>query len=319
MTTIGFGTWSWGNKFLWGYLPDRDDEILEKTFNEALKGGLTLIDTADSYGTGKLNGRSEELLGKFLKKVPVNQRKKLTIATKLAPYPWRLGRKGFKKAFEASRSRLEGNLDRVQLHWSTSRYAQWQEIQLIDGLGDLVETGLISEIGLSNMGPKRLRFIYDRLKKRGLSIKSLQIQFSLLSPEPIKQLKIQELCKELNIDLLAYSPLALGVLAIEPNRTKSPPTFIRKEIFKNLLPSSKDLRTKLNSIAKDREVSQSQVALNWCRASGAIPIPGIRSPFQAKDVARALKWDLSKEETQELNLLSKDCPIRMPNNPFISE
>ena len=67
MPSIGLGTWAWGNKFLWDYLPDKDDYLLEQTFNEAVNRGLDFIDTADSYGTGKLNGRSEKLLGIFLK------------------------------------------------------------------------------------------------------------------------------------------------------------------------------------------------------------------------------------------------------------
>ena len=117
MTSIGFGTWAWGNKVLWGYRPDQQDELLQNTFNEAVNQGFRFIDTADSYGIGNLNGRSEELLGKFFNKLPPSKHKNLIVATKLAPYPWRLGRKGFKSAFNASKTRLQGKLDRVQLHW----------------------------------------------------------------------------------------------------------------------------------------------------------------------------------------------------------
>ena len=68
---LGLGTWSWGNKFFWNYEIDNDDELRE-TFNEALKRGFDFIDTADSYGTGNLKGRSESLLGKFLLKNRIN-------------------------------------------------------------------------------------------------------------------------------------------------------------------------------------------------------------------------------------------------------
>ncbi|MGB1195932.1 MAG: aldo/keto reductase, partial [Synechococcus sp.] len=57
MVGIGFGTWAWGNQLLWGYNPDLDDSVLESTFQQAVAGGLCLVDTADSYGTGFLNGR----------------------------------------------------------------------------------------------------------------------------------------------------------------------------------------------------------------------------------------------------------------------
>lgn len=62
---MGFGTWAWGNQLLWGYREDMDT-ALQETFNLALRNGITLFDTADSYGTGRLNGQSERLLGKFI-------------------------------------------------------------------------------------------------------------------------------------------------------------------------------------------------------------------------------------------------------------
>uniref|UniRef100_A0A452ZTT7 NADP-dependent oxidoreductase domain-containing protein n=1 Tax=Aegilops tauschii subsp. strangulata TaxID=200361 RepID=A0A452ZTT7_AEGTS len=64
---MGFGTWAWGNQLLWGYQEIMDSE-LQECFNLALKNGINLFDTADSYGTGKLNGQSERLLGKFIRK-----------------------------------------------------------------------------------------------------------------------------------------------------------------------------------------------------------------------------------------------------------
>ena len=62
---MGFGTWAWGNQLLWGYQESMDNE-LQDCFNLALRNGINLFDTADSYGTGRLNGQSERLLGKFI-------------------------------------------------------------------------------------------------------------------------------------------------------------------------------------------------------------------------------------------------------------
>ena len=56
------------------------------------------MDSADSYGTGSLFGQSEKLIGDFLEELP-KKAKKITIATKLAPFPWRLGRNGLNKTF----------------------------------------------------------------------------------------------------------------------------------------------------------------------------------------------------------------------------
>ena len=105
LSGIGFGTWAWGNQFVWGYEPGRDDLRLAATFHEAIASGLTLVDTADSYGTGRLNGRSELLLGGFVEELPPSLQARPVIATKLAPFPWRLGRRGLDRAFQASRRR----------------------------------------------------------------------------------------------------------------------------------------------------------------------------------------------------------------------
>ena len=318
MTGIGFGTWAWGNQLLWGYQPERDDPDLAATLSAAVQGGLTLVDTADSYGTGRLNGRSELLLGQFLRAMDPSQSQQLKVATKLAPFPWRLGRGGFKRAFAASKKRVGVHLDRIQLHWSTARYAPWQELPLLDGLGDLVEHGLVPELGLSNVGPKRLRFLHGHLLNRGIQLQSVQVQLSLLAPEPVLRGELAAVCKELGIELLAYSPLALGVLAIPPGVQTSTSTMLRSRLFRRLLPASEDLRSAMVEIAAQRSASMVQVALNWCRAHGACPITGLRRPSQAIDVAAALNWSLSATERQVLDQISQRTSARMPANPFQS-
>tara|TARA_Y100001968_G_scaffold326024_1_gene368323 strand:+ start:792 stop:1757 length:966 start_codon:yes stop_codon:yes gene_type:complete len=319
--SIGFGTWAWGNQILWGYNSHKDDLILEETFIKAVKGGLSLIDTADSYGNFSLNGRSETLLGSFIEKLPANLSSRVKVATKLAPYPWRFGNRGFQKAFLASRKRLRGNLNRVQLHWSTARYAPWQEMPLINNLAFLCEQGYVKELGLSNIGPQRLQIIYDHLSAKGIKLKSLQVQFSLLSSNSVSNNKksLSELCKKLDIELIAYSPLAFGILTIPPKEIPKKSTLLRDSIFKRLLPSSKNLRKVMHNIAKDNNASMAQVALNWCRAHSTIPIPGLRKPYQAEEAINALKWKLTIKEKTQLDEANINCIERMPNNPFQSK
>jgi len=83
---IGLGTWSWGNKLFWNYQSTNDDDLRE-TYNEALLRGFDLIDTADSYGTGNLQGRSELLIGKFLLNTPPAKKKRIQVATNLHLIP----------------------------------------------------------------------------------------------------------------------------------------------------------------------------------------------------------------------------------------
>jgi len=315
---IGFGTWAWGNQLIWGYEPQRDDAVLEATFRQAVASGLNLVDTADSYGTGRLNGRSELLLGRFTAALSAESRAGLCIASKLAPFPWRLGRRGMDRALQASQDRLRGHLRRVQLHWSTARYAPWQEVALIDGLADRVLDGSVAELGVSNIGPKRLLWMHERLGERSVRLSSVQVQFSLLAPGDRDVEALINICRERNIDVLAYSPLAFGVLSKKPGMALSSGTVLRRRIFRRLLPVSDGLRREMQVIADRRGASMVQVALNWCRAKGTIPIPGLRSPQQAMDVAAALNWSLLPEEVNRLDQERAACPLRMPANPFQS-
>ena len=316
---IGFGTWAWGNKLVWGYDAQRDDDRLRATFRQALSSGLNLIDTADSYGTGSLNGRSEALLGEFIAELPALRRSQLTVATKLAPFPWRWGRRGCDAAFEASRMRLKGQLRRVQLHWSTARYAPWQEAGLLDGLAELVLAGRVDELGLSNLGPKRLELIHHRLMERGVPLRSVQVQCSLLVPGDDQLIELLAVCRELDVEVLAYSPLAFGVLACPPGaEERLPSTWLRRRLFRRLLPASLELRSEMQAIAIDRGASMVQVALNWCRALGTTPIPGLRTPDQARDVAAALQWSMSTQERERLDATRVRCSEGMPANPFQS-
>ncbi|KAL0734611.1 hypothetical protein Bca4012_010821 [Brassica carinata] len=115
ISPMGFGTWAWGNQLLWGYQTSMDDQ-LQQAFELALQNGINLFDTADSYGTGRLNGQSERLLGQFIK-----------------------------QSHKASLDRLQiDQLGIGQLHWSTANYAPLQELALWDGLVAMYEKVALS-------------------------------------------------------------------------------------------------------------------------------------------------------------------------------
>jgi pyridoxine 4-dehydrogenase len=312
---MGCGTWAWGNRLLWGY-DESMDEQLQGVFNLCVSSGVTLFDTGDSYGTGKLNGRSELLLGRFDKEYQGINKEDVCIATKLAAYPWRLTRQSMVSAGKASAKRLGRNIDLVQMHWSTANYAPWQEGSLLDGLADLYQQGLVKGVGLSNYGPKRLKWVQKRFTERGVPISTLQVQYSLLSTYPVTELGLKDVCDELGIKLIAYSPLALGLLTGKYSENGTLPKGIRGLACKQLLPGIGSLLSTLREIATSRNKTISQVSINWCISKDTIPIPGAKSVEQAQENIGALGWQLDSGEIAELDKAAAAVEKKMVQNIF---
>ena len=315
---IAVGTWAWGNRLVWDYDPARDDGLLPATVQAAIAAGVRLFDTADSYGTGALRGCSEQLLGAAVAGCPAPLPPDLIMATKLAPYPWRLGRRAFDRPLAASRCRLRGRLDRVQLHWSTARYAPWQEDALVEGLADLVQAGVVRELGVSNMGPRRLRRWHGRLQRRGVRLTSVQVQVSPLCRDALAPEGVLSVCRDLAIEVLGYSPLALGLLSGRWSLQTGLPTGLRGLLFRRLLPGLEPLQHLLAELARGHGSTPTAVCLNWCRAHGVQPIVGLRRPEQVATIADALGWSLTADERRAIDAVAGKLNQRMPANPFTS-
>lgn len=313
---MGLGTWSWGNQFLWNYDEDMDPE-LQQVFNYAVSKGINLFDTADSYGTGRLNGKSEQLLGKFIAEYPGSNkvRDNIHIATKFAAYPWRVLPGNIVSACQGSLKRLNTEqLSIGQLHWSASNYAPLQELALVNGLADCYEKGLIRAAGVSNYGPMELRKVHRKLADRGVPLASAQIQFSLLSWGREQQ-EAQEVCQELGMGLISYSPLALGLLSGKYDAERLPKG-PRGVLFKQLLPEIQPVLSTLEAVAASRRKSVPQVAINWCMAKGTIPIPGAKDLTQAQENLGSLGWKLDPGEVAELDRAAGSIKKGMVQNIF---
>lgn len=318
LPTMGCGTWAWGNRLLWDYAPSMDQE-LQELFNYCVKNGVTLFDTGDSYGTGKLKGQSEKLLGQFYRDYSGENQQHICLATKLAPYPWRFTLKSMVAAGNASAQRLGTCIDLVQMHWSTANYLPWQEWPLLDGLMDLYEQEKVKGVGLSNYGPKRLQKVYQKFSDRGIPITTLQVQYSLMSTYPVTELGVKDVCDELGIKLIAYSPLALGLLTGKFSENGPFPKGLRGLVCKQLLPGMRSLLNCLEAIAKSRYKTMSQIALNWCICKGTIPIPGAKNLQQAQENIGALGWQLDYGEIAELDKAAARVDKPMVQNIFQSK
>jgi aryl-alcohol dehydrogenase-like predicted oxidoreductase len=167
-----------------------------------------------------------------------------------------------------------------------------------------VRDGRIRAVGISNYDTQRTRKCAEFLSAAGLPLASNQISYSLLNRKPEKD-GLLKLCAELGVGVIAYSPMAMGMLSgrYTPD---SPPTGMRKWRF----PKEYLLRL-LPLIGLMREIGGGhggrtpvQVALNWVIAKGAVPIPGVKNKQQAEDVLGTLEWRLSPDEVAALDSAS---------------
>lgn len=375
ISSMGCGTWSWGNRFLFDYDPSQDEEIYE-AYREVRNAGVTLFDTADSYGTLDLNGRAEILLGSFERRYldelgissndigdgngngennqsspswwdlgrkssssPSNKHyKPQQVATKLAPYPWRVTRNNIVRSAEGSLRRLEqSKLSIAQLHWSTANYQPFQEQALREGICDVYDKGLCDAVGVSNYGPKQLFSVAEKFREREVPLAIAQVQYSLMtynanggaSSSSSGSTKIKmtgkdmnEACDEVGCRLISYSPLCLGLLTgkytlKETNRLPKSPA--RQQLFRELLPGAQGLLDTLEVVAQEYGKSQSQVAINWCMSKGTVPIPGGRTLQQARENLGATGWSLRPDAVLELESAASKVTKPMVQNVFQTE
>ena len=185
----------------------------------------------------------------------------------------------------------------------------------------LKEMKVLQEAGLDSMSKKEQLMFARELSKLEKDIGGIQDMAAV--PDAIfvidvgyHKIAIAE-AKKLGIPLIAYSPLALGLLARAPGQDAATPKGPRGSLFRRLKPGLGPLLDTMAGSAAGHGSDLAAVALNWCRAHGAMPIPGLRRPDQVDAVAAACRWQLSLAERQRLDQLVLTGP-RMPMNPFQS-
>ena len=196
---IGAGTSAWGDTHAWHYGRAYRDADLRAAFDASIAAGVRLFDTAEIYGFG----RSESLLGRFV----AESGQAVSIATKFFPYPWRVATSQLLAALRASLARL--GVDRValyQVHWPIGPRspAFWME-----PLAAAVAEGLVQDVGVSNYSASQLQTAFEQLAARGVKLASNQVEYSLLR-RGVESSGVLDACRELNVRLVAYRPLAAG-------------------------------------------------------------------------------------------------------------
>ncbi|MEM7771978.1 MAG: aldo/keto reductase [Cyanobacteria bacterium P01_E01_bin.6] len=296
VSALGIGTWAWGDSLFWSYGKDYNEEQLQATFHAAVDANITLFDTAEVYGLGE----SERLLGRFLKQT----QQPVAIATKYFPLPWRFTTDAIATALKASLDRLQvSKVALYQIHWPFDFFLGQEG--LMNALADEVMQGRIEAVGVSNYSSDQMKKAHELLAQRGISLAVNQVQYSLLSRK-IESNGVLQTARDLGITILAYSPLAQGLLTGKysiastdhPSGARSlDPRFSRRGLEK-LAPVVETLK----AIAQDHERTSAQVALNWLMAQGnVIPIPGAKNAQQAQQNAGALGWSLTQAEVDQLS------------------
>jgi aryl-alcohol dehydrogenase-like predicted oxidoreductase len=287
---LGVGVWQWGDTLSWGYGRSYSEADIRGAYEASLARGLDFFDTAEIYGRGE----SERLLGKLVRESGRN----VTIASKFFPFPWRLTRGSLARALEHSLQRLGlESIDLYQIHWPSPPVPI--ETRLA-GLADAFDRKWIRAAGISNYNTEQTRRAHVFLAAHGIPLASNQVSFSLLDRRP-ETTGLLEACRELNVTLIAYSPLAQGLLTGKYSRQHRPGGMRAVRGFR----ASYDTIGRLIDLMREIGVghggkSPGQVALNWVICKGAVPIPGAKSARQAEENAGAAGWGLTSEEVAAL-------------------
>ena len=180
---------------------------------------------------------------------------------------------------------------------------------LLNALADEVEQGRIGAIGVSNYSAEEMKKASEILAKRNIPLAVNQVKYSLLTRK-IENKGITQMAKKLGVTLLAYSPLAQGLLTGKYNlQQKQTPEGARKLDFRfndRGLEKIAPVIKLLSEIGETYDKTPAQVALNWLMCQdNVIPIPGAKNSRQAMDNAGAMGWQLTTSEVERLEVITR--------------
>jgi aryl-alcohol dehydrogenase-like predicted oxidoreductase len=302
VTPIGLGVmdFSRGGSLFGLAFPKIPQDEKTAIVKAALEGGINWFDTAELYG----KGASEQSLSRALKAIgkPDDE---VVITDKWFPL-FRTAR-NIPRTIQDRIKHLNGySIDVYMVHQPISFSSPEAEM---DAMADLVEAGKIRSVGVSNFGPERMRRAHEALAKRGLPLAVNQVQYSLLHRN-IETDGTLETARELGITIIAYSPLALGILSGKYHKNPellNEKSFYSRGRIKRYYENSAPLVAELEKIGEKHDATPAQVALNWLvnfNGETVVAIPGAKKVHQAEDSAGSMDFILSQDEMAVLDRLS---------------
>ncbi len=304
ITPILMGTWQAGKK-MWVGIEDADSI---NAIRSAFEAGITTIDTAEIYG----DGHSEQIVAEALSDV----RDSVEYATKV--FPNHLKYNQVIEACDRSLKNLKTDrIDLYQIHWPSGAFNT--EIvpieETMNALNHLKEQGKIRAIGVSNFSRAQL----EQAAQYG-RIDSLQPPYSLFWRQVEKD--AMPYCIENQISILAYSPLAQGLLTgkfgpdhkFDPQDNRAKNKLFQGENYQR---AQKALE-KLQPIADRHHCTLAQLALAWLIAQPQTQaIAGARYPEQVIANAQAASVQLSAAELQEIDAIGRIVTDHLDNGPVM--
>ena len=287
VSAIGLGTWQFGSRE-WGYGGEYAATTALSIVKRSLDLGITLVDTAEIYGTG----RSERILGEAIR----GRREGIFLATKIFPIglPFMVGARA-----RGSLRRLGvEQIDLYQQHWPSPLFPPRATMARMNRL---LERGLARHIGVSNHSLAGWQRCEVAL---GGPVLSNQVRFSLVHRDPERELV--PWAQRTGRIVIAYSPLGQGLLSGR-YEASAPRNFrrLRKDFQPEGRARWRPLISALREIAQAHRATPSQVSLAWLIAKpNVVAIPGASSVQQAEENAAAGDLELTAGETEQLDRLS---------------
>ncbi|NJM65695.1 MAG: aldo/keto reductase [Acaryochloris sp. RU_4_1] len=297
VSALGLGTWSWGDRWYWGYGDQYGESEVEAAFQTAVDAGITFFDTAEIYG----GGEAERLLGKFRQQIQTP----IQICAKYVPFPWRVQSQAINAAVQGSLNRLQVNcIDLYQVLVPFNFLISQRT--LFQTLATEVQAGRIKAVGVCNYNVEQMHQAHQLLAEFGIPLVANQVRYSLITRQVERQ-GILAAAKQLGVTVMANSPLAQGFLTGKyspdqpPKGVRALDSRFRRANFEKRFPVIDLLR----QFGKTHGRTMAQVALNWLIAQDIIPIPGAKTAKQARENAGALGWSLTPDEIAALEAASR--------------
>lgn len=303
VSEICLGTMTFGTEFKWG----SNQKQSRKVFDTYADYGGNFLDTANYY----TKGTSEQMIGSFLK----GKRHQFVVATKysltsnpLDPNAGGNHRKSLKQAVDASLKRLQ--TDYIDLYWIHAWDFMTPIEEILRALDDVIRAGKVLYIGISNTPCWIVSYANAIANLKGWTeFIGMQLEYSLV--ERTIEREFVPMAKSLNLAILAWSPLAMGILTGKYTQGKSKSKKSRFDINpkmgeRYLNKRNLKIAETVCKVAKDINKTPAQVALKWVmqRPGNVIPIIGAKTHTQLEDSLECTRFQLDDKHIQTLDKAS---------------